>query len=447
MAKKNPNEFGGFQNGISISKKSSGGFVGMVNVDVHSETGSATCSNAFEKASSILADALPDSSVTLPNGDTFFANQTNGKIWKVTSAGVVSLVHTDTNGAHFGLGYFQGYLYYVSATKLGRIAEANASSESTWSSQTDSWQTFTNTNSHLVKLTECNLSLLIPNKNYVAAVNSAGTFEANSLDLQSQHSITSMTVAGLGILIGTYVGTSNNNAGLFWWDTYSPSWTIEDYIEECGVNMFIPGDEVIYINIGTVGNIYYWSGEKAIFYRRLRDVDNVVSTGINPYGGANINGLPLIATVRGIFSLGRADMSLPIASVIEYVQSAGQGSTAGALQVVGSQIFTGWKNGSTYGIDKKSTNKATGVITTSRAYGKVKTLKVSYDSLPTSTNITARIKKDNGSFASHTLVNDATDEIVFKSTVDIACRKHCQVEVTLVPATTTAPVIDLIELI
>lgn len=445
---KDDNNFGDYHKGIALSKKIKGGFHTLINCDVHSESGSVTGSYALEKASATTVDNLPDSRVTLPNGDTFFGTSSSGKIWKVTTAGVVSLVHTDGQGVIFGLGYHSlGYLYYAGATKLGRIAEANASSEASWSSQTDSWATFTNTNTHCIKMEEINESLFIPNKSYIAAVNGAGVFEANSLDLPAQHSVTAVYPSATGLLAGTWVGNYCNQAGLFWWDTYSPSWgPAEDLIPEPGVNMFIPGDNVIFIQAGLVGNIYYWSGEKAILFKRLKDADNTVTTGINPYGSANLNGLPLISTIRGIFSLGHGDAELKIAQVIEYVQSPGQGTTPGAIAVVGSQIFTGWKSGSTYGIDKKSANKANAVIITGQARGKIKTLEVTYDTIPSGTSITARISKDNAAYADHTLEKDDADDRVYQSTLDINSKSSTQAEVTLVASTTTSPTIDLITL-
>lgn len=441
-----PATYGEFYKGISLSKKLNGGFHTLRGVDVHSEAGSCTGSFAFEKTSGTVVDALPDNSVALPDGNTLFISSTSAKIWKCTSSGTVTLVHTNTNGNNYGIGYFQGYVYYASGTKLGFISAANAVAQTPWSSQNDSWSTFTNTNTHAFKMAEQNISLFIPNKNLLAAVNSAGVFEANSLDLQSQHSITAVTPAGNGLLIGTLIGSSKNEAGLFLWDTYSPSWIADDTIPEAGVNTFIPGDDVIFISAGTVGNIYYWSGEKAIYYKRLKDADTVVTTGLNPSGAANINGLPLIATTRGIHSLGRGDASLPIAQVIEYLPSAGQGITPGALEVVGSQIFYGWKNGSTYGIDKKSTNKGTGVIITNQSRGKIKKVEISYDTIPTGTSITARISKDNASYASTTLVKDDTDNRVYKNTVDIMSNSSAQAEITLVPSGATSPTIDLISL-
>jgi hypothetical protein len=439
--------FGDFYKGNSLSKKIRGGLISLVNCDVHSEVGSVTGSYAFEKISESIVDNLPDSCVTLPNGDTFFGTSSSGKIWKVTTSGVVSLVHTDAQGVIYGLGYFQSYLYYASVTKLGRITIALASSEASWSSQNDSWATFTNTNTHVVKMEEQNESLFIPNKNYIAAVNSAGVFEAASLDIPSNLSSTAVTPQGTGLLIGTWVSNYHNKAMLYYWDTYSPSWTIDDSIPEPGVNMFIDADNTKFIQCGLVGNIYYWSGEKAVFFKRLHDGDTTVSTGINPYGSSNINGLPIISTIRGIFSLGNADPSLPTAQVIEYVQSTGQGSTPGAIQVVGSQIFSGFKLSTAYGIDKLSTTKATAVITTSQVRGKPKSLTVSYDSIPTGCSITARLNIDGTGFEDHTLVRDDENERVYKSNANFYCKSTVQAEISLVPSTTTSPTIDTITII
>ncbi len=442
-----PTTFGSFHNGIALSKKIAGGFHSLKSCDIHSQAGAATGSFAFEKTSGTIVDNLPDSSVTLPSGDSFFATSSSGKIWKVTTSGVTSLVHTNTQGVNFGLGYFMGYLYYASATKLGRIAESNASSEATWSSQTDSWATFTNTNVHPIKMEEQNASLFIPNRNYVAAVNSAGVFEAASLDLQSQHSITTCIPAGTGLLIGTWVGNYHNQAGLFLWDTYSPSYIVDSYIDEAGVNAFIRG-EMIFIQAGLVGNIYYWSGEKAVLYKRLRDGDTVIVTGINPSGAANLNGLPLFTTRQGIYSLGRGDASLPVAQNIEYVYSATNTITPGAIQVVGGQIFTGWKNfdgvTTTYGIDKLSNNKSYAIITTCQAKGVIKSVKVFYDSIPAGTSISARVNKDNSGFVTHDLVQDDGDERCFRSVVDVMSKSSAQFEITLVSSGSNSPIIDAI---
>jgi hypothetical protein len=428
------------------SKYDQSGFYALRGVDIHSNAGSITSSYAMTKASASLVDKTPTCAATLPNGDSFFATSGSGKIWKCTSTGTVSLVHTNTEGDTRGMGYHNGYLYYASSDKLGRIAEANASSESSWSSETDTWATFTNAASYKPMIVH-NLSLFIGDGHYVAAVDEEGTFSANALDLEAHHDITALARWGDFLLIGTYVGSDNHQAGLFVWDTYSSSWTTSDYIDEAGINMFIPADNNLFMQAGTVGNIYYWTGEKAEKFGKLRDGSNSVTTTINPYGSANLNGLPLLATTRGIYSLGKSDVSMPIAQSIEYLPSAGQGlTTAGALLAVGSQVFFGWYDGTDYGIDKISTSKDTGVIETPLAIGKFQEVKVYYESLPTSTSITCKLSKDGGAFASHTLVQDDENERIYKSDTRIDNKSNLQVQISLNPSTTTAPTIYNIEL-
>lgn len=439
--------FGRFQNGIGTSKYDKAGFHTLVGCDIHSVPGSITSSKSMVDADSGgLVDALPTCSTTLPNGDSFFGNEDNGKIWKVTSGGAVSLVHTNTEGANFGMEYHDGYLYYWSATELGRIAEANASSESSWTSENDTWNTLTNTNTTTSKGCEQNLSLFVPNGNLIASVDGSQNFQANSLDLQSQHVINAIIPDSIYVLIGTQVGSSNNSAGNFVWDTYSGSWTVDDYIDEIGVNMYIPSDNTTFIQIGTVGNIYYWTGAKAELYTRLKD-STTFTTSLNPYGSANLNGLPLIATNRGIYSLGKGDARLPIAQVIEYVPSAGQGTTLGAMQAVGNDVFVGYKDGSNYGIDHLSTTKYDGKILTPMMVGRANSLKVMYDDIPTNCSITARTDKDGAGLASETLVQDDEEERVYRNTANLDHKSTVQAEITLDSDSTNSPTIHNIEIV
>ena len=420
----------------------------MVGVDVHSKPGAMTGSLAMTNADAgtAVVDALCASKVTLPNGNTFFGASTSGKIWKVTTAGVVSLVHTNTQGNILGMGFLNGQLYYACATKLGKIAEANASSESSWSSQNDSFGTFTNGNTSYHPMAEQNLSLFIGDGKYVAAVDGAGTFSANALDLHAHHVVTALQPFENDILIGTIVGAYNNRSAIFRWDTYSDSWTTEDYVDEVGINCFIPADDTIFISIGTVGNIYYYTGSKAKKWKRLRDGRNSVVTGVNAYAAGNLNGLPLLATVRGIYSIGRSDDSFPVAQVIEYVPSLGQGTTLGALAVVGSQVFVSYKNGSSYGIDKLSTNKYSGFVETPLIVGRPETLTAKYDSLPSGTSISLQTSIDGASYSSVDMEKDDEDEREYRMKDGPTPKSTFQARITLNASTTTSPEIRELEI-
>ncbi len=434
--------YGNFSNGIGIGDSDEGGFHSIVGCDIHTYPGKITGSFALTNTDSGgIVDNLPTCCATLTNGDTFFASSSGAKIWKCTPAGVVSLVATNGQGNVLGMGFYGGYLYYACASKLGRIAEANASSEASWSSQNDSWATFSNSDSSYKPMMKVGSMFLIGDGRYVAGI-IAGVFSPNLFDAFTGDRVTAIIPYGSYALIGTIISSSVGKSRIHLWDRYSqyPTTSDED-IDESGVNMFFKSGQVVYAQIGTVGNLYYWNGSNAIFYKKLRDGDNTVTTGVNPYGAGNLNGLPLINTIRGVFSLGRSDANLPIAQVVEYVPSLGQGSTAGALAVVGSQVFVASKNGTSKVIDKISTNKYSGKFVTPVSYGKLSTLKAYYSSMPTGTSITAKIKNDDGSFTSHTLIKDNTSEMCYKSQTKIGNISMVQVEITLAGSTIYSPTV------
>ena len=436
-------EFGQFHNGIGLDENEQSKFHTLINVDVHSSHGKAQCSKALaDLDSSGFVATLPTCSIVLSNGDTFFGVGT--KIIKVSS-GVVSHVHTSTQGAVLGIGEHLGYLYYATATKLGRITVALASSQATWSSQTDSWATFSNQYAYK-PMVWVNQLLCIGDGNYVALVDENGTFVANALDVLERDIITALHNMNDYLTIGSLVNTAVHQASFYNWDTYSPSWT-EDYkIKERGVNMFFDIDGYTYAQAGAVGNLYQWTGERAVLFMPLRDGDNTVETEVNPYGNTNINGLTLIATKRGVFSIGRSSAMMPMAMVIEYVSSEGQGAELGALEAVGSDILLGFKNNTIYGIDHISSNYAIGTIITPEADGRFNKLSVQYNSIPTGCSITAEHKPDNSSFSSIALVKDDEDRREYRSNINVNNKSTEQVKIILNPSGATTPVIKNIRL-
>jgi hypothetical protein len=249
--------------------------------------------------------------------------------------------------------------------------------------------------------------------------------------------------------MGTFVNSAVHQANTYLWDTYSPSWSSSDLTQERGVNMFFRLDGYWYAQIGQIGNIYQWTGQRMLLYTRLRDGDSTVVTGINSYGTTSLNGLTLIATIRGVFSIGKADSRLGLAKVIEYVSSAGQGSTLGAIEAVGSDFYLGFNNGASYGIDHISSTYAEGIIETPLTYGKMKDLKIGYNNNPANCSITAKIANDNNALASHTLIQDDEDMREYRSVNGINNKSQVKAEVELIPNSTdqtTTPVINIIEI-
>ena len=423
-----------FSNGIGISDEDNSYFSRLINIDIHTKPGKAQCSLALEDIDGGgIVTSLPTCSMVASNGDTFIGAGT--KIYKI-SGGTETLVHTSTQGAVLGLGEHQSYVYYSTATKLGRQTVALASSEASWSSQNDSWATFTNAKAYK-PMQWVNQILCIGDGNYIAIVDENGIFNANALDILERDVITALMDTNDNLTMGTFVNSAVHQANTYLWDTYSPSWSSSDLTQERGVNMFFRLDGYWYAQIGQIGNIYQWTGQRMLLYTRLRDGDTTVVTGINSYGTTSLNGLTLIATIRGVFSIGKADSRLGLAKVIEYVSSAGQGSTLGAIEAVGSDFYLGFNNGASYGIDHISSTYAEGIIETPLTYGKMKDLKIGYNSSPTGSTITAKIANDDGALTSHTMIKDDEDLREYRNVNGINNKANTKAEITLTPNPST----------
>lgn len=408
------------------------GYNATANLDVHSQLGTATSQVAIASESTTPNEAAIGAIVS--NGDTFWASTASGKIWKRTAAGTYSLVHTGTQGNNIGIVAFQGYLYYWTATKLGRITIALASSEASWSSQNDSYATFTNSSTYK-PYAICNLSLFIGDGNYVARVDSAHVFSANVLDVESQFSVTAIENADGWLLIGLTLSTSVSFSKVILWDTYSSSWTYEDDLYEIGINAFIVSDNIIFILAGTVGNIYYWTGAKAQLLTKIPSLLTAVS--IKPYNVAILNGKALFAVGTQIYSIHKADKDMAYAVVEEFTLSSG---TAASLLVKGSDLLV--SNGAA--VFKTGTSKATATFTSPFIQGTFNEVWVSYETMPTNCTLGLETNVNGAGWVSETgFKKDTTNMRYYLEGAPTFDGKivFCKIRVTLNPSGTTAPVV------
>lgn len=386
--------------GQSKSKYDINGFDNLINCDIHSEPGAIKCQFAL-----VVDSSTPNENCiqdTAANGDTFFASTSSGKIWKRTAAGVYSLVHTNTNGANKGIRFFNGNLYYASAGKLGKITEALASSQATWSSQNDNFGTFTNASTYK-PMFELNLSLFIGDGYLLASVDNAGTFSANALDLYADQIITTLASAGTDILIGTLMGANKHSCKVFLWDTYSSSWTIEDDVPEIGVNCFIPTDNIVFAQCGTEGWLYYWTGARMEKFKQIRSV----TTSVNHYASTQFKGKALFATGDKVFSIHRFDKDFPYVIVREYTATTG---TITSLGTSGSQLLV--PNGTN--VNKIDTSYATATIDTPEESGEKNIVEVEYDSIGGNGTIGIATNIDNaGSYTEQTTINDTIKKKIY----------------------------------
>lgn len=384
-----------FFNGENQSYSDTTGYYLTSNLDVHSEIGMAQTNLALATESSTPNEECFSELVS--NGDIFFASTTSGKIWKRTSAGVYSLVHTNTQGANCGIALWQGYLYYWSSTKLGRITEAFASSQASWSSQVDTFGTFT-TNTSYHPMAVVGSGLYIGDGFYVDLVDSTGTFILSALDIPTVNTVSALGATSDDIMVGTIIGTNIAWCMVYVWNRISPSYTWFDRVPETGVNCFLKMDNVDAMQCGTSGRIYSWSGQRAVRMAKAKGV----TTTVNPYNSTEYQGRTLIAMGSKIFSFYRENSSFPYALVGEYTAPGTIKSiiaTINGVYVSANNVIS--NIGITY---------ANATLTTYEADGQFKDVWVRYKTLTGSIGIETSV--DGGSFTAQTPIVDTVRKMV-----------------------------------
>lgn len=394
--------FDKWYNGEGIGRQDQNGFDQIKNADIHYETGYVRCQFAISSESTTPnEDAI---AVTIPNGDVFFFSTESGKIWKRKYAdSVYSLVATNTNTPHRGAYYFAGYLYYIAGTTgiIGRQAEGVASSEASWSSNTNTWNTLTTVaTTGLIPMIELYDYLYIGGQRYVASISeSAHTFDATVLDIPVGYDIKGLARSDTYLIIAADSNASAPVIKIFGWDTISSSYTFDDMVPESSFGCFIHTDDFLYMVCGTSGQMYYWSGKSAIKWKRLRNA----TTEHNPYAATTLNGRALYGTADGdVYSITSASQGLPYAIVQEYTVSAVK-----SLAVTNGVLLASTGDN----ISKLSTTAyATAVIALPERKGSIEKLEVVYDSLPASCTLGLESKVNGGAWTSETnFLNDTTN--------------------------------------
>ncbi|KKQ79259.1 MAG: hypothetical protein UT03_C0064G0002 [Candidatus Moranbacteria bacterium GW2011_GWD2_38_7] len=339
---KEPIQIGSFQNGLgSLGKLQQNKFVTLDNCDIHSETGICQPQLAMESESTTPNEACLEA---IDNtGNIFAVSTTSGKIWKRTTAASWSLIHTNANGAHRGARYFNGFLWYWTATKLGTYDLA--------STYNDSFAT----GSDFREGIEANNTLLIANGRYTSRVDSTNTFSANEFVVPAQYKQTCLKNVGDDVLVGTYVSNDVAYCKAFLWDTVSTAWSYEAEVFEIGINCFVTLGEIILAQCGTQGRFYYWTGSKLKRFGKIRGI----TTALGEQKSVVYNGRALFANGTKIYSIHSEEEGLSIAFCGEYTCTG----TINSLIVQGQTLLASVGTG----FDKRGNNYATATIETAES--------------------------------------------------------------------------------
>ena len=97
----------------------------LVGIDLHSKPGVVLARQALAKTSSSTVTGLIKNRVACSDGNSYWFDGDSGKVYKCTTGGTVTLVHTttpDEGGAQcLGAEEYYGYIYWATPKRLHRI--------------------------------------------------------------------------------------------------------------------------------------------------------------------------------------------------------------------------------------------------------------------------------------------------------------------------------------
>jgi hypothetical protein len=413
-------KLGTFQNGLSfLGKLEQDKWQTLDNCDIHTTIGMVQPQLAMVSESTTVNEA--SFSAEDPSGNIYYCSKSSGKIWKRTTAGVYSLVHTNTNGAHTGCQYFNGYLWYWTSTKVG-----NFDLSSTWD---DSF--FTGGTNFRAGSVEANNTLIIPNGRYISRVDSSNVFEVNAFTLPGQFNATDIINIGDDVLIGSYISTDVAYCKVFLWDTVSTGWTYEDEVFEIGVNCFVQLDNLYIAQCGTNGSFYYWTGSQMAYFGRISGI----TTALGERKSVSYNRRPLWANGTKIYSIHKEISGLKWAFCGEYTCTG----TIASLEVQGQNLLASVGTG----VDKRGTTYATATVETPEIQGLADKINIGYDEYPAGIGIETKI--NGGSYDSKTEITRELDKEVYYDGGDLD-GSTTQVKLTLTPSGSNIPIVKYIRM-
>ena len=439
MATKKDIIFDQFQDGIAFSKYLEKGFDDLNNVDLLTQVGTAQCNFALKKesGSTITAGVIP---CVTKMGNIYWFSVSDTNIWNRATDGTYSAISSNSNsGGHYDAIFYDNWVYYATNTEIGRMMYDG-------SNRSDSYKTFKHSGSPYHPMGSLNNILFIGDSQSLASINTSGTFSNEAICLQAHMDISCIRPYGYDIAIFTNVDQKFLNAGVFRYDTTSAAWSSEDYLDEQGINVAISSNtsDEIFVLAGSNGDIYYFDGVKFQWVNKLRGISTV-----NTH-----NRLACSIGKKSYFSPGNGvvySLSHPLPggqAVLnkEYVVSAGAGATIYSMCGYNGKLFVSWGLSGSYGIDTVDTNYVTATITTPIYIGRISTIEVGYEMLPTGTSIMIEVLKDDGNWITMGTRLDTIGRRVYTAN-DVGNFNFVQARITLTPNNSGTPATPVIQYI
>jgi len=338
-----------FYGGLSDDKKTGvkGSFVRGFNLNIHKK--GANTLSANQKLKKISGTTVTDLIIKLVpvTATKSYGFGNSGKIYKIENE-VVTNIYTDPNGAILDADYFYGYLYWTTATKLGRCIETSTN----WSIDANpNWKTLNFSAYHPIFVVPKSDLMCVGNDRYIATLSGTGIWNGTALDLFYGWTVKCLTLIKPKLLIGA---KNSKKAELFEWDLISESYDPLEGWEERDINAFLKGIGATYIFTPAT---LYWFNEGLV--ERAKELPSEIRPGAIDIW----KGKMLFGGINGVYSYHKKNKNYPLALNIEYTPSPmtianfdTKSVEIGAILGRGEDLLVAWKDGTTYGLDNIDLN-------------------------------------------------------------------------------------------
>ncbi len=344
-----------FVGGIADEGKTgvAGAFKRGWNLNIHKKgKNSLSCNQKLKKISVNVVTDLIIKLVPVSSTKSYgFGNA--GCIYKIENE-TVTKVYTDSNGAILDANYFYGYLYWVTAAKLGRCIETS----SNWTTDAvPAYKTLNSCSYHPIFIVPKSDLMCIGNDRYIATLSAAGVWNDAALDMFYGWVVKCLTLMKPKLQIGA---KDSKKAEMFEWDLTSASYDPIEGWEERDINAFLKAIGTTYI---FTPDMLYW------FREGLTDTAKELPSEIR-HGAIDIwKGKILMGATNGVYSYHKKNKNYPLALNLEYTPSPittanfdTKSVEIGAILGRGESLLVSWKDGITYGLDNiDASNKAEAV--------------------------------------------------------------------------------------
>jgi len=357
-----------FNGGIGDSDKEGvrGSFYLTTNLDIFSEPTNLTLNPKTAKDSGTTVVDLVKWIVSGAPYDTnlYFYGDT-GKLYQRTSAGSWSVLRTVSSSCGQGMDIFNDYLYYTQNTQIGRYGLLSGTP-----SFTDAWQTGLDDTSAAGK--RFSPVKAFANGLAVGHGDNLGwwdgtVWDVDRLTFPPGYNVRTLDVVDEYLVIGTWKGSAiqDSESGIvFFWDGSATTYNFFVSIQEGGIQALVNSRNRLLSVAGADGVIY-------LNYNPFQKVHKIpflpASKYLEVYPGAicNWKGAALIgiaantdstALIQGVYQWSsksdKYNETLTLAYTPSHNLSQAITLHIGSVKGYGDELYIGWQNDTTYGVDR-----------------------------------------------------------------------------------------------